>query len=114
MCRAGRAQKEKKKTETSYTFSLKKKIEKIVVNMGAAKEILTTVANGKFLNAINIAIKPANKNRNAEIDNGGATWTIIWAEVKALDHISAKVNPINVDLMSIRSPMEKAALGRRP
>ena len=27
--------------------------------------------------AINIAIKPANKNRNAEIDKGGATWTII-------------------------------------
>ena len=38
------------------------KIEKIVVNIGAAKEILTTVARGKFLKAINIdinAIKPA-------------------------------------------------------
>lgn len=64
--------------------------------------------------AINIATKPASKNLNAEIDNGGATWTIIWAEVKALDHISAKVNPINVDLMSISAPMEKAALERRP
>ena len=44
------------------TFSLNKKIEKIVVNIGAANEILTTVARGKFLKAINIdirAIKPA-------------------------------------------------------
>ena len=44
------------------TFSLKKKIEKIVVNIGAANEILTTVAKGKFLKAINIdtnAINPA-------------------------------------------------------
>ena len=43
------------------TFSLNKKIEKIVVNIGAAKDILTTVAKGNFLNAINIdtrAIKP--------------------------------------------------------
>ena len=39
------------------TFSLNKKIEKIVVNIGAAKEILTTVARGSFLKAINIAIK---------------------------------------------------------
>ena len=43
------------------TFSFNKKIEKIVVNIGAANEILTTVANGKFLKAIKIetkAIKP--------------------------------------------------------
>ena len=33
-----------------------------MVNIGAAKEILTTVANGKFLNAINIAIKAINPN----------------------------------------------------
>ena len=39
------------------TFSLNKKIEKIVVNIGAAKDILTTVAKGSFLNAINIATK---------------------------------------------------------
>ena len=39
------------------TFSFNKKIEKIVVNIGAAKDILTTVAKGNFLNAINIAIK---------------------------------------------------------
>ena len=44
------------------TFSLKKKIEKIVVKIGAAKEILTTVASGKFLNAINIAIKAIKPN----------------------------------------------------
>ena len=43
------------------TFSFKKKIEKIVVNIGAAKDILTTVANGRFLSAVKIdnkAIKP--------------------------------------------------------
>ena len=43
------------------TFSFNKKIEKIVVNIGAANVILTTVAKGKFLKAIKIetrAIKP--------------------------------------------------------
>ena len=43
------------------TFSLSKKIENIVVNIGAANEILTTVAKGNFLKAIKIAtnaIKP--------------------------------------------------------
>ena len=37
-------------------------MEKIVVNIGEANEILTTVAKGKFLNATNIetrAINPA-------------------------------------------------------
>ena len=43
-----------------HTFSLNKKIENIVVNIGAANEILTTVANGKFLKAINIATKAIN------------------------------------------------------
>ena len=42
------------------TFSLNIKIEKIVVNIGAAKEILTTVAKGSFLKAINIATKAIN------------------------------------------------------
>ena len=42
------------------TFSLKKNIEKIVVNIGAAKDILTTVAKGKFLNATNIETKAIN------------------------------------------------------
>ena len=44
------------------TFSFNKKIENIVVNIGAAKVMLTTVAQGKFLKAINIdtnAINPA-------------------------------------------------------
>ena len=44
------------------TFSFNKNIEKIVVNIGAAKVMLTTVANGRFLSATNIeikAIKPA-------------------------------------------------------
>ena len=42
------------------TLSLKRKIEKIVVNIGAAKEILTTVAKGSFLNAMKIATKATN------------------------------------------------------
>ena len=46
----------------SPTFSFKKKIEKIVVKIGAAKEILTTVAKGKFRNAINIANSAINPN----------------------------------------------------
>ena len=42
------------------TFSLSKKIEKIVVKIGAAKDMLTTVANGNFLKAIKIATKAIN------------------------------------------------------
>ena len=39
------------------TFSLRNSIEKIVVKIGVANEILTTVARGNFLSAIKIAIK---------------------------------------------------------
>ena len=39
------------------TFLFNKKIEKIVVNIGAAKDMLTTVANGNSLKAIKIATK---------------------------------------------------------
>ena len=46
------------------TFSLKKKIEKIVVKIGAANEMLTTVANGRFRKAINIAIKAISPKRH--------------------------------------------------
>ena len=46
------------------TFSLKKKIEKIVVKIGAANEILTTVAKGRFRRAIKIAINAINPNRH--------------------------------------------------
>ena len=42
------------------TFSFNKNIENIVVNIGAAKVMLTTVANGKFLKAINIETKAIN------------------------------------------------------
>ncbi len=42
------------------TFSFNKNIENIVVNIGAAKVLLTTVANGKFLKAINIETKAIN------------------------------------------------------
>ena len=46
----------------NHTFSFNKKIENIVVKIGAAKVILPTVAKGKFLKAINMdtnAINPA-------------------------------------------------------
>ena len=46
------------------TFSFKKKIEKIVVKIGAANEILTTVAKGRFLNPIKIAIRAINPNKH--------------------------------------------------
>ena len=46
------------------TFSLNKKIENIVVNIGAAKEMLTTVANGKLLSAIKIATKAINPEKH--------------------------------------------------
>ena len=42
------------------TFSLNKNIEKIVVNIGAANDMLTTVAKGSFLRAIKIATKAIN------------------------------------------------------
>ena len=47
-----------------------KKIEKIVVKIGAANEILTTVANGRFLNAVNIdsnAIRPKKQLEKCKI-----------------------------------------------
>ena len=46
------------------TFSLKKKIEKIVVNIGAANEMLTTVAKGKLLKAMKIATKAINPDKH--------------------------------------------------
>ena len=53
------------------TFSLNKKIEKIVVNIGAAKEILTTVANGSSLKAINIAIRAISPEPHLKACNPG-------------------------------------------
>ncbi len=46
------------------TFSFSKKIENIVVKIGAAKDILTTVANGKLLRAIKIATKAIKPDRH--------------------------------------------------
>ena len=46
------------------TFSFNKKIEKIVVNIGAAKEMLTTVARGKLLKAMKIATKAINPDKH--------------------------------------------------
>ena len=46
------------------TFSLKKNIEKIVVNIGAAKDILTTVAKGNFLKATKIATRAINPDKH--------------------------------------------------
>ena len=42
------------------TFSCNKKIENIVINIGAAKDILTTVAKGNSRNAINIDTRAIN------------------------------------------------------
>ena len=42
------------------TLSLNKNIDKIVVKIGAAKDKLTTVANGNFLKAIKIATNAIN------------------------------------------------------
>jgi hypothetical protein len=49
------------------TFSLKRKIEKIVVKIGAANEMLTTVAKGNSLNAINIATRAINPDVHLNI-----------------------------------------------
>ena len=46
------------------TFSFNKKIEKTVVNIGAAKEMLTTVAKGKLLKAIKIATNAINPDKH--------------------------------------------------
>ena len=46
------------------TFSFNKNIEKMVVNIGAAKVMLTTVASGRFLNATNIEINANNPARH--------------------------------------------------
>ena len=46
------------------TFSLSKKIEKIVVKIGAAKEMLTTVAKGNFLKAMKIATNAINPDKH--------------------------------------------------
>ena len=46
------------------TFSFNKKIEKIVVNIGAAKEILTTVARGKLLKEMKIATNAINPDKH--------------------------------------------------
>ena len=53
------------------TFSFNKKIENIVVNIGAAKDILTTVANGSSLNAIKIATNAINPEQHHNICNPG-------------------------------------------
>ena len=45
-------------------FTNNKNIEKIVVKMGAANEILTTVAKGKFLKAINIEIRAIRPDKH--------------------------------------------------
>ena len=46
------------------TLSFSKKIEKIVVKIGAAKDILTTVAKGRLLRAIKIATSAINPDRH--------------------------------------------------
>ena len=46
------------------TLSFNKKIEKIVVKIGAAKDMLTTVAKGKLLKAIKIATSAISPDRH--------------------------------------------------
>ena len=46
------------------TFSFNRNIEKIVVNIGAAKVMLTTVASGKFLRDTNIETKAIRPTRH--------------------------------------------------
>jgi len=53
------------------TFSLNKNIERIVVNIGAANDMLTTVANGNFLKAMNIAIIATNPATHLKKCNPG-------------------------------------------
>ena len=53
------------------TFSFSRKIDNIVVNIGAAKDILTTVANGSCLKAINIAISAINPEPHLKACNPG-------------------------------------------
>ena len=53
------------------TFSFNRKIDNIVVNIGAAKEMLTTVANGSCLKAINIAIRAINPEPHLKTCNPG-------------------------------------------
>ena len=57
------------------TFSLNKKIEKIVVKIGAANEILTTVAKGNSLKAINIATRAINPDVHLNIWRPGL---LVW------------------------------------
>ena len=53
------------------TFSFNKIIENIVMNIGAANEILTTVAKGRFLNAVKIESKAAKPKKHLEKCNNG-------------------------------------------
>ena len=46
-------------------------------------------------------IRPESKNRNASAVSGGASATIILADVKAEDHIITKAIPIKIERKSI-------------
>ena len=46
------------------TFSLSKKIDNMVVKIGAANDMLTTVASGKLLRAIKIATKAISPKKH--------------------------------------------------
>lgn len=53
------------------------------------------------------AIPPEIRNRTASAHIGGAVSTMIFAEVKALDHMMTKAIPIRADLMSKASSTKK-------
>jgi hypothetical protein len=55
---------------------------------------------------------PDKRNRSASAVSGGASSTIIRAEVKAEDHISAKASPIRIARISIGSPRVRPCLAQ--
>src|SRR6056297_4070920 len=66
--------------------------------------------------AISTPMRPETRNRRLSAVSGGAEATMIRAEVKALDHITAKASPMMIARMSIRCLLKpkRAALAGRP
>ena len=59
-------------------------------------------------------IRPDSRNRAESASSGGASATIIRAEVKAEDHISAKASPIAIARRSIPGPFRRGQRERPP
>ena len=101
------------------TFSFNKKIENIVVNIGAAKVILTTVASGRFIRATKIEIKainPANhifkcKNRAFGKPSGMFSNYELLKEIQIMD--SWKHDLIKAVIFDNNLPMSTVAPFKR-